>query len=80
MKYAVYKIVSAFSVYPVASDNEMFVCKLFYIVLSGSLGTAVNSQRIGIVKLCIRFFALSVENIICGKLDDLCPAFSCHDA
>ena len=58
----------------------MFVCKLFYIVLSGSLGTAVNSQRIGIVKLCIRFFALSVENIICGKLDDLCPAFSCHNA
>lgn len=58
----------------------MFVCKLFYIVLSGSLGTAVNSQRIGIVKLCIRFFALSVENIICGKLDDLCPSFSCHDA
>ena len=69
----------AFSIYPVASDNEMFVCELFYIVLSGSLGTAVNSQRIGIVKLCIRFFALSVEDIICGKLYDLCSAFSCND-
>ena len=61
-------------------DNEMFVCKLFYIVLSGSLGTAVNSQRIGIVKTLDTVLLLSVETSSVESWTIFARIFLCHDA
>ena len=80
LQNTVYKVASTLSVYPVTADDKVLVSKFFDVILAGSLRSAVNSQRIGVIKFCVRFLALSVKYIICGKLNDLGTTFAGNNA